>query len=141
LWALAVVAEIALFAASSRLPFRPTSLLMAGAGGAAIRWSAMAFDPLPPGPLLLQCPHALSFGATHLAAGGIVARGGRVELGATAQGHLAVALGLIMAAAMGLSGVLYARWGSLAYAAMALAALVGGLCVVPAAYGRWQRDR
>jgi hypothetical protein len=48
-------------------------------------------------------------------------------LGATAQGYLAVALGLVMAAAMGLSGVLYARWGVLAYAAMALTAAAGGV--------------
>ena len=32
-----------------------------------------------------------------------------------------------MAAAMGLSGVLYARWGGLAYGAMALAAAAGGI--------------
>src|SRR5262249_34176942 len=45
LWALAVVAEIALFAISGRLPVAPTTLLMLGAAGAVIRWSAMAFDP------------------------------------------------------------------------------------------------
>jgi PPP family 3-phenylpropionic acid transporter len=127
LWALAVLAEITLFAVSGRMPFKPTTLLLAGAGGAVVRWSAMVFDPLPPTLLLLQCLHAFSFGATHLAAVGFVARAAPVELGATAQGHLAVALGLIMAAAMGLSGVLYARWGSAAYAAMALAAFAGGL--------------
>ena len=138
LWALAVVAEIALFAASGRLPFKPTTLLMAGAGGAVIRWSAMAFDPLPPVLLLLQCLHALSFGATHLAAVGFVARAAPVELSATAQGHLAVALGLIMAGAMGLSGVLYARLGSLAYLAMAFAAFAGGLCALSATYSARQ---
>jgi MFS transporter, PPP family, 3-phenylpropionic acid transporter len=132
LWALAVVAEIALFAVSDRLPFRPTTLLMAGACGAVVRWGAMAFDPLPPALLPLQCLHALSFGATHLAAVGFVARAAPLELGATAQGHLAVVLGLVMAAAMGLSGVFYARWGSLAYAAMALAALAGGLFALAA---------
>ena len=35
-----------------------------------------------------------------------------------------------MAAAMGLSGILYAGYGTMAYAAMALAALVGGFCVL-----------
>src|SRR5437868_3205640 len=106
LWALAVMAEIALFAVSSRLPIAPTALLLAGASGAVIRWSAMALDPLPPLLLLLQSLHALSFGATHLAAVGFVARAAPIELGATAQGHLAVALGLVMAGAMGVSGVL-----------------------------------
>ena len=127
LWALAVVAEIALFAISGRLPLAPTTLIMLGAAGAVVRWSAMAFDPptalLPP----LQCLHALSFGATHLGALGFMARAAPAELGATAQGYLAVALGLVMAAAMGISGVLFARWGGLAYGAMALTAAAGGV--------------
>jgi MFS transporter, PPP family, 3-phenylpropionic acid transporter len=132
LWALAVVAEIALFAISGRLPVAPTTLLMLGAAGAVIRWSAMAFDPptvlLPP----LQCLHALSFGATHLGALGFMARAAPAELGATAQGYLAVALGVVMAAAMGISGVLYAHWGGLAYGAMALAAAAGGIFALAA---------
>ena len=132
LWALAVVAEIALFAISGRLPVAPTTLLMLGAAGAVIRWSAMAFDPptalLPP----LQCLHALSFGATHLGALGFMARAAPAELSATTQGYLAVALGLVMAAAMGISGVLYARWGGLAYGAMALAAAAGGIFALAA---------
>jgi MFS transporter, PPP family, 3-phenylpropionic acid transporter len=130
LWALGVVAEIALFAVSGRLPLDPTKLLLLGAAGAAIRWGVMAFDP--PSALLpvLQCLHALSFGAAHLGALGFVARSAPAGLGATAQGYFAVALGLVMAMAMGLSGFLYARWGSLAYAAMALAAILGGLFVL-----------
>src|SRR5207247_4275206 len=104
LWALAVVAEIALFAVSGRLPLAPTTLLMIGAAGAAVRWVAMAFAPPLPVLALLQRLHALSFGATHLAAIGFVARAAPAALGATAQGHLAVALGLVMAAAMGISG-------------------------------------
>ena len=125
LWALGVVAEIALFAISGRLSIAPTTLLMLGGAGAVVRWGAMAFDPppalLPP----LQCLHAFSFGATHLGAVAVVARRAPAELAATAQGYFAVALGLVMAAALGVSGVLYARWGSFAYGAMALAAAAG----------------
>jgi PPP family 3-phenylpropionic acid transporter len=130
LWALGVVAEIALFAVSGRLPVDPIKLLLLGAAGAAIRWGVMAFDP--PWALLpvLQCLHALSFGAAHLGALGFVARSAPAGLGATAQGYFAVALGLVMAMALGLSGFLYARWGSLAYGAMALAAILGGLFAV-----------
>jgi MFS transporter, PPP family, 3-phenylpropionic acid transporter len=132
LWALGVVAEIALFAISGRLALAPTTLLMAGAGGAVVRWAAMAFDPpsalLPP----LQCLHALSFGATHLGALGCVTRSAPAELGATAQGYLAVALGLAMAGAMAMSGVVYARWGGLAYGPMALAAGTGGIFALAA---------
>jgi PPP family 3-phenylpropionic acid transporter len=128
LWALGVVAEIALFAFSARLParFDPTMLLLAGAGGAALRWAAMAFGP--PGWMLpaLQCLHGLSFGATHLGSVTYLARAAPPGTGATAQGGLAVVQGLAMAAAMSVSGLLYAGLGDRAYAVMAAIAAVGG---------------
>src|SRR5215472_5725332 len=132
LWALGVIAEIVLFAMSGRLPVAPTTLILFGAAGAVVRWGAMAFDP--PAALLapLQCLHGLSFGATHLGALGFIARTAPAEAGATAQGYLAVALGLAMAAAMAAAGVLYARWGSFAYAAMALVAAAGGIFALAA---------
>jgi PPP family 3-phenylpropionic acid transporter len=130
LWALGVIAEIVLFAISGRLPpfFQPTVLLMIGAAGGSLRWAAMALDP--PALILpwLQLLHALSFGATHLGALGFVARQAPAGQGATAQGYLAIALGVTMAAATGLSGWLYGAFGSRAYAAMALAAVAGGAC-------------
>lgn len=130
LWALGVAAEMVLFALQGRLPpfFQPSVLLMIGAAGAALRWGAMAFDPptfvLP----WLQLLHALSFGATHLGAIGFVARYAPAGQGATAQGYLAIATGLALAGAMGLSGVLVEAYGATAYAAMALAAVAGGVC-------------
>jgi PPP family 3-phenylpropionic acid transporter len=130
LWALGVLAEIVLFAMSGRMPVAPRTLLLAGAGGAAVRWTAMAFDPATVLLPLLQCLHALSFGATHLGAVGFVARAAPAGSGARAQGYLAVALGLVMAVAMGISGALYARWGALAYLAMTFAAATGGLCAL-----------
>jgi MFS transporter, PPP family, 3-phenylpropionic acid transporter len=133
LWALAVVAEIVLFAISGRLALAPTTLLALGAAGAAARWGAMALDPPPVLLPFLQCLHALSFGATHLGAVGCVAHTAPPELAATAQGHLAVALGVVMAAAMGLAGVLYERSSGLAYGAMVLTAILGGLLAIAAA--------
>ncbi len=132
LWALGVLAEIVLFAMSGRLSVAPTTLILFGAAGAVVRWVAMAFDP--PAVLLapLQCLHGLSFGATHLGALGFIARTAPAEASATAQGYLAVALGLAMAAAMGVSGVLYARWGSFAYVTMALLAAAGGMLALAA---------
>jgi PPP family 3-phenylpropionic acid transporter len=128
LWALGVAAEIVLFALQSRLPpfLRPTVLLMAGALGGGLRWALMAVEP--PVALLpaLQVLHAASFGATHLGTIGFLAAHAPRGQGATAQGYLAVALGTTMAAASALSGVLYADFGSLAYAAMASAAVAGG---------------
>jgi MFS transporter, PPP family, 3-phenylpropionic acid transporter len=138
LWAVGVVAEIALFAASARFSMEPTVLLFAGAAGAVMRWGAMAFDPPLVLLLMLQCLHALSFGATHLGALGFVARAAPAGLGASAQGYLAVALALVMAAAMGISGELYARWDSRAYAAMALLAAIGGLLMLA---GRFRARR
>lgn len=132
LWALGVVAEIALFAVSGRLPVRitPMVLLIAGATGSMLRWGAMALDP--PTALLpwLQLLHALSFAATHLGTLGLIARRVPAGQGARAQGYLAIALGLAMAAATSVSGLLFAAFGSGAYWAMALSAVAGGACAL-----------
>ncbi len=130
LWGLGVTAEIVLFAMQARLPsfLGPTVLLLIGACGAVLRWVGMALDP--PALMLpfLQVLHALSFGATHLGALMFLMR--RVPPGqsATAQGYLAITLGLAMAAATAVSGLLYDDFGSHAYLAMALAAFAGGAC-------------
>jgi PPP family 3-phenylpropionic acid transporter len=133
-WALGVLAEIVLFAMSARLPaaITPTVMLAIGAAGATLRWTAMALNPSVALLPALQCLHALSFGATHLGTLGFVVRAAPPGLGATAQGYLAVVLGLAMAVAMGLSGVLYGRYGGLAYGAMAVAAAAGGLLALAA---------
>lgn len=129
LWSLGVIAEIVLFALSPRLPaaLTPAALLLVAAVGATVRWLAMALDPplavLP----LLQCLHALSFGATHLASVQFLAAAAPPGAGATAQGVLATTSGLVMAACMAAAGVLYAALGPLAYAAMAALAATGGV--------------
>jgi MFS transporter, PPP family, 3-phenylpropionic acid transporter len=130
LWALGVAAEIVLFAAQSRLPpaFTPTVMLMIGASAGTFRWLGMSLDPPELALPWLQLLHALSFGATHLGALMFLAHHAPAGQGATAQGYLAIAAGLAMAAAMGISGVLYDDFGSRAYAAMALVAFAGGAC-------------
>ncbi len=130
LWALGVLAEIVLFAFSGRLPpfFQPIMLLRIGAAGAGLRWAAMALNPPDAALPFLQLLHALSFGATHLGAIGFVARHAPHGQSATAQGYLSIAQGAAMAAATGLSGWLYGAFGARAYAAMALAAVAGGVC-------------
>ncbi|MGE0063811.1 MAG: MFS transporter [Xanthobacteraceae bacterium] len=130
LWALGVIAEIALFACQERLPraLTPLRLLALGAAGAALRWLAMAFDPPVATLPVLQLMHGLSFGAVHLGSLAFVARHAPPGQGATAQGYFAIALGLAMAGATGLAGVLFASFGNAAYAAMALAAVVGCAC-------------
>lgn len=127
LWALGVLAEIVLFALSARLPssFSPSVLILIGGAGALVRWIGLALGP--PGALLplLQCLHALSFGATHLGTLAFIGRAAPAGLAATAQGYLAVSTGVAMAAATGLSGLLYGRFGAAAYGAMALIAAAG----------------
>lgn len=130
--ALAVVAEIGLFAVSGRLPARigPTVLLMLGGGGAVVRWSAMALDP--PAAVLpaLQCLHALSFAATHLGAITFLNRAAPPRLAATAQGHYAIVSGVTLAATMAASGWFYGAYGYTGYTVMAaIAAAGGGLAV------------
>jgi PPP family 3-phenylpropionic acid transporter len=139
LWAIGVVAEILLFAVSGRLVarFGAIGMILLGALGAMLRWTAMAVDP--PAALLpiLQCLHGFSFGATHLGAMQVLAhladRGG----GSTAQGDAAAVQGVIFAVAMGLSGVLVERFASLAYLAMSLAAALGFL-IAFAAQRAWR---
>jgi len=127
LWALGVAAEIVLFAVSSRIPaLSPTLLIAFGAAGGALRWTAMAFDPPALLLLLLQVLHALSFGATHLGTMAYLARAAPEGSRAAAQGDVATASSIAMAAATALSGALYQRYGDVAYAAMAVMALAGG---------------
>lgn len=126
LWGLGVVAEIVLFAYSGRLRLSPAMLLMLGALGGALRWTAMAFDPPALALPFLQLLHALSFGASHLGALAFLQRHVPPGQSATAQGYLAIAMGAAMAGATGLSGMLFEVFGSLSYAAMALAAIAGG---------------
>jgi PPP family 3-phenylpropionic acid transporter len=137
--ALAVIAEIGLFAVSGRLPSRigPTVLLIVGGGGAVVRWSAMALDPpaalLPP----LQCLHAMSFAATHLGAITFLSRAAPQRLAATAQGHYAIVSGVMLAATTAMSGLLYGAYGYAGYGAMAvIAAAGGGLAIY--AHRRWK---
>ena len=139
LWAIGVVAEILLFAISRRVIARigAVNMILLGGGGAVLRWSVMAFDA--PVALLpaLQCLHALSFGATHLGAMYVLARLSDRNDGATAQGDFSAIQGVTSALAMGISGVLVARFDSYAYLAMSLAA-AAGFVIVSAGRRAWR---
>jgi PPP family 3-phenylpropionic acid transporter len=135
LWALGVVAEIALFWFSARMPasIKPVTLILIGAAGGVIRWIAIAFDP--PLALLapLQCMHAISFGATHLGTMAYLSQNAPEGSRAAMQGDVSTANSVMMAAASALSGLLYASGAGTAYAAMALFAAAGGACALIAA--------
>jgi PPP family 3-phenylpropionic acid transporter len=139
LWAIGVVAEVLLFAVSGRLgALAPTLMIVIGAGGAVVRWVAMALEPSPGWLLAIQVLHAASFAATHIGAMAFLARAVPKELSGTAQGTLATAGGILTASATGLSGMIYATSGSLTYLVMAAMACVGGACALVA--HRIQKD-
>ena len=139
LWAIGVIAEIGLFAASGFVArfVSPVALIVVGALGGVVRWSVMAFDP--PFALLpvLQCLHALTFCATHVGMMQFIAHVVPPGRSATAQGDLSATQSMVFAAAMGMSGILFSAYGDLAYLAMALMA-VGGAAVALAAYLIWR---
>ena len=127
LWAIGVIAEVALFALSRRIAgwLDARGLIVLGGLGGVVRWTAMAFDPPVAALPLLQGLHALSFAATHLGTMQYLVQSTPARRGATAQGDFVAVQGIVFAAAMGLSGGLVQGYGNGAYGAMAGAAAVG----------------
>lgn len=127
LWAMGVVAEIILFALGRRLAERigVLRLLVIAAVAALVRWTITPFiDAFPP-LLAIQALHALTFGATHLAAMMFIQR--YVPIGATSSAqalYAALPIGLGMGLAMMLSGLLYERVAGYAYLAMVALAVL-----------------
>jgi MFS transporter, PPP family, 3-phenylpropionic acid transporter len=143
LWALGVIAEIALFAASGPIlaKWGAGKLLFAAGVATAVRWGLMAFDPPLWATAILQCLHAMSFGAAHLAAIYFLSQAVPEDRGATAQGlYAAVVGGLVLGLATIACGPLYRSLGGEAYAVMALLALVGAGSAV-FLMRRWRGER
>lgn len=131
LWAVGVVAEIALFWFVGRSVGRSSglALIALGAGAAIVRFVGLALEPGPLATFALQSLHGLSFGATHIGAmaalTALAPRGARGR----AQGMLAAVQALGMASAMALGGVIYEWGGGLVFLAMAPLGLAGLICV------------
>jgi PPP family 3-phenylpropionic acid transporter len=143
LWALGVVAEIGLFAASGRIlaKWGAGRLLLAAGLAAALRWGLMAFDPPLWATMMLQCLHAMSFGAAHLAAMYFLSQAVPEDRGATAQGiYAAVVAGLVLGVVTIACGPLYRSFAGEAYAVMALLAAVGAASAVFLTR-RWSGER
>ena len=138
LWGLGIIGEIVLFAFAARIPaaIGPVALIMIGAGGAVLRWTLAAFNPPVAVMILLQLLHGASFGATHLGTMMFLGRNAPEGARAAAQGDIATANSLMMAAASALAGLLYGVSGSLAYAAMAAMGGTGAACALLAAFLR-----
>ncbi|MDP6516156.1 MAG: 3-phenylpropionate MFS transporter [Alphaproteobacteria bacterium] len=143
LWAEGVIAEIALFAFSGRIlsRFGVAPLMIAAAGAGVVRWTLTGLTTGLGVLALLQLLHALTFGATHLAAMHFIQRAAPEGASATAQGlYSAIAAGAVLALVMTASGQLYADFGGRAFYAMAVLAGLGGLAAAVLA-GRWDGRR
>ena len=128
LWSIGVIAEVALFAVSGRVVGAVgSSRLMVLAGGAAVvRWAVLAADPPLWATGLVQTLHAMSFGATHLAAIHFLTHAVPEDRSATAQGlYAAVVAGLVLGSVTVACGPLYEAFGGQAYAVMGLLAAIG----------------
>lgn len=133
LWAVGVVAEVALFAFGAKLLTRlgPARMLLLAALAGLIRWPVLALASSLPVLFAAQMLHALTFGATHLAAMAFIAQAIPHRLGATAQSlHGTVALGLAFVVVARYLGGLFAAEGGGVFYAMAALSLAGGIAAL-----------
>ena len=130
LMAEAIVAEVALFAWGRRLIERlgPTGLTACAAAASAFRWSVTALAPPLAVLAAVQLLHAATFAMQHLSAMLVLSRAVPPERAATAQAlHSALGYGAPGGLLMLLAGFLYARFGGMAFLAMAA---IGGSALV-----------
>jgi MFS transporter, PPP family, 3-phenylpropionic acid transporter len=125
LWALGVIAEIAVFALSPRFTLHPSTLVVIGGCGAVMRWLITAQEPPVAVLAVVQLAHGLSYGLTQVGIMGLMVRHVPVPVVTRAQGYLAACGGIVASSASILSGAIYARHGQSVYYAMAVMALSG----------------
>jgi PPP family 3-phenylpropionic acid transporter len=128
LWAIAILAEMALFAWSAPFVerFGPMKLLIAGGVAAVVRWGVMGLDPPYAVVVVLQVLHALTYGASHLGAIHFIARAVPTTGAGTAQAlYSAIGNGLVTAAATYVAGLLYPQLAGGTFYAMGAIALAG----------------
>lgn len=128
LWAVGVVAEVALFAAGGAIiaRFEPSGLLaLAGVAG-ILRWTVTALSTDLRVLVLVQLLHGLTFVAAHLAAMYYLMREVPAGLAATAQGvYGAVSWGAVLGLTMLAAGALYDAYAGGAFFVMTGMCLAG----------------
>jgi len=130
LMAEAIVAEVALFAWGRPLIERlgPAGLTAFAAGASALRWTVTGFAPPLALLAVVQLLHAATFAMQHLSAMLVLSRSIPAERAATAQAlHAALGYGAPGGLLMLLAGFLYARFGGMAFLAMAA---IGGAALL-----------
>jgi len=133
LWAIGVIAEIALFALSGPVVRRLGAARLLGLAAAAgvVRWTATGLTAALPVLMAVQVLHGLTFGAAHLAAMWFLGRAVPVQVSASAQGlYSATAMGAAIGGALMLSGVLYQAVGGAAFHAMTALSAAGGIAAL-----------
>ena len=142
LMAEAIVAEVALFAWGRGLIERlgPTGLTACAAAASAFRWSVTALAPPLAVLAAVQLLHAATFAMQHLSDMLVLSRAVPPERAATAQAlHSALGYGAPGGLLMLLAGFLYARFGGMAF--LAMAAIGGSALVLVRSLGLAMRGR
>jgi PPP family 3-phenylpropionic acid transporter len=126
-WAIAVIAEIMLFAFAARLPrtFRPTSLMMAGAIVATARWVMSSADLGLIATSLLQVSHAATYALAHIGLTRFIRTVVPVQRTAAAQGAYVVFNGLGMGLSTALAGHFWPILGASGYLVMTAFSMAG----------------
>ncbi|HEX2554940.1 MAG TPA: MFS transporter [Microvirga sp.] len=128
LWAIGVVAEIAVFYCFGQMVGRARAalgLIMLGGAAVVVRFAAMAFDPNLPLTFALQALHGLTFGATHLGTMAALAAFAPAAARGRAQGLFSSASAFGQAAATLASGPIYRAEGAMVFAAMVPLGIIG----------------
>lgn len=135
LWAIGVVAEIALFTIAGKLSLRfdPPVFLFAAGLAAIVRWGLFPFAESILFMGALQVLHGLTFGAAHLGAVAILAKVVPPRWSGTGQGLLTASIGIQTAIGLAVSGALFQQDPHLPFYLMAAAALAGCVALVFAA--------
>ena len=129
LWVLGVLAEIVVFALSTRLMLQPATMLVIGAVAAVMRWLVTAQEPQVAVLAVVQLAHGLTFGLTLVGTMGLLVRHVPAQVMARGQGYFAACSGIVSSSASILSGAVYARYGQGVYDMMAVMAGTGGLLI------------
>lgn len=132
LWAVGVVAEIALFTIAGKLSLRfdPPVFLFAAGIAAIVRWGLFPFADSVIFMGALQVLHGLTFGAAHLGAVAILAKVVPPRWSGTGQGLLTASIGVQTAIGLAVSGALFQINPHMPFNLMAAAACAGSVALV-----------
>ena len=127
LWALGVLAEVALFTVSGRVAakFGATRLLVIGTASGVVRWTVLAFSPPLWVVIPIQLLHAGTFCAAHLGAMHFLVRATPPQLVGTAQSlYSAATIGIFFTIGQYVSGLLFGAFGGFGYLAMTVMSII-----------------